>query len=210
MKAMLLPVVAVVVLGAWCGMSLAVEQTMEGKESHEKLLQMLPHSSVSLSEGVRKLIGSSSETVLSAKFELNDKGELMLSVYVAEKGLKTPIAKNVLKEISTSAEAEKWKAETEVLKDKDDIAAATEQYRLLGLSHDSLLDVLGRAEKEHQGVTFVAIYPTVRDRKEEFLVSYAEGKMLAEAWYGFGEGKKATEKHKEWVPYGSTYGAPYK
>jgi len=210
MKAMLLPVVAVVVLGVWCGAGSAVEHGKEGKEGHEKLLQMLPNSSVSLSEGVRKLMGNSTETPFVAKFKVSDKGELLLCVFVAEKGFETPIEKNVLKAISTNVEAGKWKPETASLTDSKHLAWATERFKLMSSSHESLLDALARAENDHKGATIAAIYAMAKDGKPEFLVRYVEGHKLAEAWYDFGEGKKVTGKNKEWVPYGSTYGAPYK
>lgn len=210
MKAILLPVVAAAVLGAWGGAGFSGEHPRGGKEGHEKLVQMLPQSTVSLSEGVRNLIGKSSDMPFAAKFRVSDEGELLLCVFVAEKGFDTPIEKNVLKEIATCVESGKWKPVTAAVTDPKRLEWVCERFKLMSSCHESLLSALERAEKDHEATTIAAIYPSIQDGKPGFLVRYAEAHKLAEAWYKFKEAKKVEmEDPKEWIPYGSTYGFPY-
>src|SRR4051812_15433004 len=79
-------------------------------EEHDngKLLAALPKTKVSLAQGLEQAT-KGPEVPISAKFEMDDKGALSLSVYTAEKGVGVAADHNVLKELSGSPEAGAWK-----------------------------------------------------------------------------------------------------
>src|SRR4051812_20435113 len=81
-----------------------------GAEEHDnaKLIAALPKSKMTLAQGLEQAT-KGQETPISAKFEMDDKGALSLSVYTAEKGLGTAADHNVLKELSGSPEGAAWK-----------------------------------------------------------------------------------------------------
>jgi hypothetical protein len=193
MKTMAMWFVAMFVLAVWSGQGFSIEHSAGGKsQSDGKLLQLLPHSSVTLSQGIPKLTGML-QTPLSAKFELNSKGELCLSVCVSENWLAAPVAMNftnTLKEITVQVDSKNWKPVTKMITDQADMTLASAQWKLLNHSHESLVDALARAQTEHKGATMVAIAPVEKDGKDDFVVRYAKEGQLAEAMYPFKEGKK--------------------
>src|SRR5262245_59460880 len=80
------------------------------------VLKALPSAKVTLSAGIQQAQAKPPEVSVSAKFEMDDKGQLSLSVYTAEKGLAVDAEHNVLKELSGSPTAAKWSPEVEVFK----------------------------------------------------------------------------------------------
>src|SRR5262245_55801195 len=80
------------------------------------VIKALPSAKVTLSAGIQQAQAKSPEVSISAKFEMDDKGQLSLSVYTAEKGLAVDAEHNVLKELSGSPAA-KCSPEAEVCKD---------------------------------------------------------------------------------------------
>lgn len=148
-----------------------------GKEEYEPLLKVLPHSKITLSEGIQQAT-KTPETPISAKFELDDNKKLSLSVYTAEKGLNTDAEHNVLKELAGSPEGEKWNPEVEVFKDPEHLKRSAAQLTLMAISPYSLLDIIGRAQKDQQGTVF-SITPVVENHKPLFLVLMdAQGKVV--------------------------------
>jgi hypothetical protein len=146
-------------------------------DEYAKLLPALAKSKLTLAEGVKQAAAKSPEVAISAKFELED-GKLSLSVYTAEKGLRADAEHNVLKEVAGSPEAAAWKPEVEVFKDVPHVSRASQQLALMSLSKFSLLDMLGKAEKDQPGTAF-SITPVLREGKAEFAVLVAgEGKVV--------------------------------
>lgn len=108
---------------------------------------------------------------------MDDKGQLVLSVYTAEKGLAVDAEHNVLKEL-IGAPAEKWAPEVEVFKDVPHVSRSSQQLAVMALSPLSLADVIKRAEKEQPGTVY-SVIPVLRDRKPVFAVRVAsEGKTV--------------------------------
>ena len=136
-----------------------------------KLIAALPKSQHTLEAAIAQA-AKAPETAISAKFELEDKGDLSLSVYTAEKGLGVDAEHNILKEISGSPESATWKTETEVFKDVEHVSRASEQLTIMALSKMSLTDVIKKAEKDQSG-TIYSVTPKMRDRKAVFVVLVA-------------------------------------
>jgi len=145
------------------------------------LLKLLPSSKQTLLTGIQQSQGKAPETPISAKFEIDDKGSLSLSVYTAEKGLAVDAEHNVLKELS-GGPAEKWTPEIEVFKDVPHVSRAAQQLAVMAVSHLSLADVVKRAEKDQPGTVY-SVIPVLRDRKPVFGVRVATGGETVELTY---------------------------
>ena len=156
-------------------------QESGGHEDYGKVLQVLSKSKHKLADGIRQA-AKPSETPISAKFELDDNGQLSLSVYTAEKGLTSDAEHNVLKELSGSPEAAEWNPKAEVFKDVEHVARSAEQQTLMALSRFSLLDIIAKAEKQQPGTVF-SITPMIRDRKPQFLALVASQGKVVELTY---------------------------
>jgi len=154
---------------------------------HDALLRLLPTSRLPLAEGIRRA-EESGGTAISAKFEVDRKGRLMLSVYTAAKGLDRDAEHNVLAEVIGSPSGEAWTPETEVFEDVPHVARAAQQHALLALSPYTLLDAIGRARKDAPGTVFSAI-PVLRDRMAAIRVLVAEGEKVHERVYDLRTGK---------------------
>src|SRR5438477_9257805 len=115
-----LPVVMGLVVIAFLFLFLAPRRQGEDKSA---LLKALTKSKLSLAEGIKKAV-KSPEAAISAKFELDEKGALSISVYTAEKGLDVSADQNVLNEISANAENDTWDPKSEVIKDSSDLSYA--------------------------------------------------------------------------------------
>ncbi len=162
-----------------------LKQSFAEDEEHEKdtgaLLSVISQSKVSLADGIRQAT-KGTEVPISAKFELNEKGKLALSVYTAEKGLSVDLQNNNFKEISGSPESATWNPESEVIKDEGDLKAAKEQLTILSKVKVSLLDVVEKAAKEHQG-TVIAAMPENEDNKSVCEVKIAKDGKVSEYHY---------------------------
>jgi uncharacterized membrane protein YkoI len=147
-----------------------------------KLLSLLAKSRKTLADGITQSSTKAPETAISAKFELDGKGELSLSVYTAEKGLTVDAEHNVLKELAGSPESANWAPEVEVFKDVEHVSRASQQLTVMALSKLSLTDVIKKAEKDQPGTVY-AITPIVRDRKAQFAVVVAANDKAIELYY---------------------------
>ena len=153
----------------------------EKNENYDALLKVLQQSKVSLCEGLRQAV-KGAEAPISAKFELDDKGKLSLSIYTAEKGLAVDSQNNVFKELSGSPESVKWNPESEVIKDEGDLVHAKEQLTVLSKAKISLLDLVTKAEKDYHGTVFAA-FPEVKDNKYVCEVKIAQDGQVSEHYY---------------------------
>jgi hypothetical protein len=150
--------------------------------SEVALLKALPKSKQTLLGGIQQAQAKAPETAISAKFEMDDKGELSLSVYTAEKGLSADAEHNVLKELSGNPAAAKWSPEVEVFKDVPHVARSAQQLAVMALSSLSLADVIKRAEKDQPGTVY-SVIPMLRGRKPVFTVLVASGEKTIEREY---------------------------
>ena len=157
------------------------------EKDHTALIKALAQSKISLVDGLRQST-KTPETPISAKFELDDKGKLSLSVYTVEKGLSTDAEGNVLKELSGSPEQAKWAPEVEVFKDIPHVARASQQLALMSLSPFSLAEIAAKAQKQHPGTLF-SITPAVRNHKPVFVVLEADKGKTVELTFGLLDGK---------------------
>ncbi|HWP47752.1 MAG TPA: hypothetical protein VNM22_11370 [Candidatus Limnocylindrales bacterium] len=162
------------------------------KEEYGPLLKVLPHSKITLTEGIQQAT-KTPETPISAKFELDDNKKLSLSVYTAEKGLGTDAEHNVLKELAGSPEEEKWNPEVEVFKDPEHLKRSAQQLTLMAISPHSLLDILHKASKDQQGIVF-SITPVVENHKPQFVVLVAAQDKVVELRYDLMTGNALATK----------------
>jgi uncharacterized membrane protein YkoI len=155
-----------------------------GYEKHDdsKLLAALPKSMYTLEAGIKQAAAKAPETAISAKFEMDDKGELSLSVYVAEKGLNVDAEHNVLKELSGSPAGDKWSPEAETFGDVEHVSRASQQLAIMALSPVSLADVVKKAEKSQPGTVY-SVIPVLRGRKPVIDVRVATGGKSVELSY---------------------------
>ena len=161
---------------------LASPLSFAGEEADQAaLLQALPQSKLSLSEGLKQST-KGTEVPISAKFELDDKKQLSLSVYTAEKGLEVDSEHNVLKELAGSPEKAPWAPDAEVFKDLPHVARASEHLTLTALAKHSLYDVVSRAQKDHSG-TVLSIIPAVQNKRPVFIVLVANKGKVTEYSY---------------------------
>ena len=145
------------------------------------LLQALPQSKLSLADGLKQST-KGAEVPISAKFELDDKKQLSLSVYTAEKGLEVDSEHNVLKELAGSPEKTPWAPDAEVFKDLPHVARASEHLTLTALAKHSLYDVVSQAQKDYSG-TVLSIIPAVQNKRPVFVVLVADKGKVTEYSY---------------------------
>ena len=100
--------------------------------SDAALLKALPSSKQTLLAGILQSQAKAPETPISAKFEIDGKGQLALSVYTAEKGLGVDAEHNVLKEL-IGAPGEKWTPEVEVFKDVPHVSRSAQHQCRTGI-----------------------------------------------------------------------------
>jgi hypothetical protein len=161
----------------------------EGADSHAKVLESLPQSKLTLSQGIQQAAAKAPEAAISAKFEIHD-GALALSVYTAEKGLNGDAEHNVLKELIGSPAGEKWTPEVEVFKDVPHVSRSAQQLALMSLTKLTLVDVIKKAEQDQPGKVF-SIAPAIRDGKPIFVLLVAQGSKATEMQYDLMTGNKA-------------------
>jgi hypothetical protein len=153
-----------------------------GKAKDDKLIAALDTCKLTLETGIRQAASKSPEAAISAKFELEEKGDLSLSVYTAEKGLAVDAEHNVLKELSGGPESDKWAPQSETFKDVEHVARSSEQLTIMALSKMSLMDVIQKAQKDQAGTVY-SVTPRVRDRKAVFVVMVADKRKPVELVY---------------------------
>lgn len=167
---------------AFAAMAMQQDTGYAGKHDDTKLIAALTKSLHTLEAGIKQAAAKAPEAAISAKFELDDKGELSLSVYVAEKGLNVDAEHNVLEELSGSPTSEKWTAETEVFKDVEHVARSAEQLTIVALSKMPLVDIIAKAQKDQPGTVY-SVTPNMRDRKAVFVVLVADKGKSVELAY---------------------------
>ncbi len=150
-------------------------------ENSGPLLSVLQQSKVSLADGIRQAT-KGAEVPISAKFELDDAGNLSLSVYTAGKGLSVDDKDNVLKELSGSPESTTWNPKEEIFADTEHLEKAGMHLQLVAKSKVSLLDIVEKASKEYQGTVF-AVTPEVEDGKSVYEVKIAQEGKVSEHHY---------------------------
>ena len=153
-----------------------------GEEADQAaLLQALPKSKLSLADGLKQST-KGAEVPISAKFELDDKKQLSLSVYTAEKGLEVDSEHNVLKELAGSPEKTPWAPDAEVFKDLPHVARASEHLTVTAIAKHSLHDVVSQAQKDYSG-TVLSIIPAVQNKRPVFIVLVADKGKVTEYSY---------------------------
>jgi hypothetical protein len=174
-----LVVVGVLGLSLTLGVAQWARTAEYSQEEYRPLLAVLSQSKLTLADGIKQAAAKAPETVISAKFELDDHKQLSLSVYTAEKGLETDAEHNVLKELAGSPAGATWSPEAEVFEDAEHLKRAAAQLTLLALSPQALLDIIAKAEKDQPGTVF-SITPVVENHKPQFVVLVAaQGKVVA-------------------------------
>jgi hypothetical protein len=159
----------------------------ETKDDDLAICKEITKAKASLSEGIRQ--SSRSETPISAKFELDDKGKLSLSVYTAAKGPNVDAEANVLKEWAGTPDGGQWTPSAETFKDVEHVARASEQLTLMALTSKTLVEIAAKADKEQLGSTY-AITPVLRGKKPYFAVQFLNKGKMTEVKYDLFTGSK--------------------
>jgi uncharacterized membrane protein YkoI len=152
-----------------------------GAGSEAELLKALPSSKQTLASGIKQAQGKAPETAISAKFEMDDKGQLALSVYTAEKGLAVDAEHNVLKELIGSP-ADTWSPEVEVFKDVPHVSRSAQQLAVMATSKLTLEDIIKQVSKDQPGTVY-SVIPVLRDRRPVFEVKVASGGKTVQLTY---------------------------
>jgi hypothetical protein len=152
----------------------------ETKDDDLVLCKEITKTKASLSDGIRQ--SSRTETPISAKFELDEKGKLSLSVYTAGKGTNVDAEGNVLKEWAGTPDGGQWAPVAETFNDVEHVARASQQLTLMALTGKTLVEIAAKADKEQLGSTY-AITPVLRGKKAYFEVRFLNKGKVTEVKY---------------------------
>lgn len=158
----------------------AAEEVKTPSENNEKLFQLLSEQKLTIQDGIKKVLESTNEIPVAARFTLDNNGELVLRVLVTEKGFSSDVDQAGLKLYTTAVDPAKWKPESRAV-NAEHLMRASECWSLMAVSRDSLYDILKRAEKDHHLV--YAIGPSVRDGQAKFVMSVDDKGEKAEVCY---------------------------
>lgn len=154
----LIPVLAALVA------SLAM-QSLAHAASHDPtaIAALMPSSKLSLVEGI-KLAETSHGPATSAKFEVNDEGKLVLSIYTIPEGFDIEPEKATLSEIAMDPTAAEPGLRLEKFEDKEHIARSAAHMTLFRLSRFKLTDVLEKAAQATKASPIDVRNPTIVDK----------------------------------------------
>jgi hypothetical protein len=157
------------------------------KDDDLALCHEITKTKASLSDGIRQ--SSKAETPISAKFELDEKGKLSLSVYTAMKGTNVDAEGNVLKEWAGAPDGGRWTPVAETFNDVEHVARASEQLTLMALTTKTLVEIATTADKEQLGSTY-SITPVLKGKKAYFEVRFLNKGKITELKYDLLSGSK--------------------
>lgn len=160
------------------------------EQEGKALLEALARAKVTLAAGIKQAAQSPAEAI-SAKFEMDERGQLSLSVYTAAKGLTADAEHNVLQELSGGPEGQAWKPEVETFKDVEHVARASEQLTLMQLTRVSLASIVSKAARG--GGTVFSVTPLVRHGKPVFAVLVADRGRVRELSFDLVTGSEAKQ-----------------
>ena len=101
----------------------------------------------------------------SAKFELDDAGALVYSVYTVPQGLDKQAEEVDLTELAGPATEMPISVKAEIFADKEHIARASSQLTVIQMSNLSLREIIGHALAAQGGIAFDVHNPTVRNHR---------------------------------------------
>jgi hypothetical protein len=172
----------------------------DGREPDKEtaaIVAAMPTAKLPLAEGLREA-AKGPAVALSARFEIQDegpgKGRLMLSVFVAKKGLVDEPWAAAPRQVWGLADGDKWTPEVDGMEDED-LARAGQQITLLALTTTTLAEVVARVETAHVG-TVIAAAPALRDRKPVFVVETANEAKVSELLFDLKTGEPLDLKTK--------------
>lgn len=165
----------------------------EGSQENQSgtLLSAISQSKVSIIDGIKQAT-KGTEVPISAKYELDEKGKLSLSIYTAQKGLSVAPEDNSFNEISGSPELAAWQPSTEVIKDSGDLKDAKDQLAVLSKTKVSLADI---AQKAGQDGTVMSVIPQANHNDIEAKVA-KDGKVI-ERHYDVASGNEVKMEGKD-------------
>jgi len=181
MKAVLLALLSALIL-------MGTASVRADEEEIDKLVSLLSNSKHALSAGIIEGV-QAPEVAISARFKLDDDGELTLAVCYARKGFTVGAEQNDFGELSGSPETDKWEPLAEVFIDAENLARCAERLTLMRLSTMSLLDIIKKAARDHAGMVF-SITPVTVGRKAQFLVLMADRDKIIELRYDLMTGER--------------------
>jgi hypothetical protein len=105
---------------------------------------------------------------ISAKFELDGRGTLSLSIYIATQGVRNG-NHDFMKELSGNPLAATWSPASETLKDPSDVSVGVTERRLMATTNLTLIGIARQAIADQPG-TVLSINPRVVAGKPQFVV----------------------------------------
>jgi hypothetical protein len=160
-KVLTVSIVSVAALSAVIGSALAGGPPSRTPDA--KAVPLLDEAKITLAQGIRQ-VQAKYGPAIEAKFELDDSGDLSLSVYPAAKGLKNDAEFNVFEEASGPAAAAPWKFSIEVFKDREHLTRSAFDLTLMQESKISLVTAVQRALAKQPGIAYWAI-PALKGKK---------------------------------------------
>jgi hypothetical protein len=127
-----------------------------------QVIAKLKDSKISLLDGIAQA-EKTSGPVTSAKFEMDDGGNLSLSIYTAPQGLNTPAETNELSELSGDPTVAPFAPKAEIFADKEHIARASVHLTLMQLSRLTLSQIIREALNAQPGIPYSVANPMVRN-----------------------------------------------
>ena len=135
-----------------------------GNHDPKAIAAALPKATLSLLDGIAKSEASNGPAT-SAKFEIDDNGQLVLSVYNVAEGLAVSPESATLMEVVYIATQAEPVASVEVFADKQHIARAASHMTLFQLSKLTLSEVVQAAISFRNGTPIDVRNPLVREHQ---------------------------------------------
>jgi hypothetical protein len=151
-----------------------------------KIVAEFANAPITLADAIAQ-VAKEGKLATQAKFEPDDKGKMVLSVYTSEKGKAQDAEHNVLQEHKGGFAANKWDPKTEVFKDTEHVARSAEFHALMRMTPLSLQDVAKKAESEGK---VMWIQPIIADNKPQFEVGVVKNNQVATVKYDLMTGNK--------------------
>jgi uncharacterized membrane protein YkoI len=143
---------------------LASVSSFAGGHDPKVILPLLKESKISLLEGI-DLAEKTSGVVTSAKFETNDEGKLVLSIYTIPEGLGVEPEKASLTELEADPMASQVEFHSKIFQDKEHIARSSVHMTLMQLSPRTLKQIVQRALRRVPGTAMDIRNPLMRNKR---------------------------------------------
>jgi hypothetical protein len=151
-----------------------------------KLIAALPTSRVRIESALAAVVRPAAP--ISAKFEMDEHGNISLSIYVASRGVNYARSQALI-ELSGSPQLS-WSPVVGKLTSKGDIGDATDQRKLMAKTSLSLASVARRARADQPGIVFSIIPRNVMGRDQFVVLVLGPNQQIATLAYDLKSGAR--------------------